>query len=227
MLRTALLVLTAGVAWRALPAQADSLSRSSAAPQPEQRATAVRVGIPDSAQPAMPAEVVNYRRVYSAKLLLDSVPGMMYRYARGRDVIDVYVTQYDPAVRLRTSEDTVDLVRDEYARAYDRVCDEALHNDASVSWYAHAEDDLHIGNHTYRGYVFRYALFRQANGGEGCRSRPVRIEGLSFYQQTYALPQGLVRIRGHLQPFESVGNGALPMFSKSLVAAMVRGPGTA
>lgn len=230
MLKAALFILTAGAAWRSLPAQADSLSHSSTPPQVAQPATAVRVTPTptptDSAQPAMPAEVVNYRRVYSAKLLLDSVPGMVYQYTRGQDRIDVYVTQYDPARSLRTSNDTIDLVRDEYTKAFDRVCGEALQNGADVSWYAHTEDDVHIGNHTYRGYVFRYAVYRRPGGGQGCNTRPVRIEGWSHYQQTYALPQGLVRIRGRLQPFESVGNGALPMFSKWLIAAMVRDPGT-
>jgi hypothetical protein len=222
-----MLILTAGVAWRPLAAQTDSLSHSSAAPQSAQPDTAVRVSLPDSDQPAMPPEVANYRRVYSAKLLVDGVPGMAYQYARDQDVAVVYVTQYDPTVALRTSNDTIDLVRDDYTTAFDTLCTLALQNDANVSWYAHNEDDVHIGKHTYRGYVFRYALFRKPGGGQGCQGRPLRTEGWSFYQQTYALPQGLVRIRGHLQPFESMGNGALPIFAKDLIAAMVQDPGGA
>lgn len=227
MLKAAVLVLAAGVAWRSLPAQADSLSHAPAAPQPAQPATAVRVGLADSDQPAMPPEVVNYRRVRSAPLLINGVPGMVYQYARDQDRIVVYVTQYDPAVALRTSNDTINLVRDDYTTAYDTLCPLAQQHDANVSWYAHTEDDVHIGKHTYRGYVFRYAFFRRPGGGQGCQDRPVRVEGWSYYQQTYALPQWLVRIRGRLQAFESVGNGALPIFARSLLAAMVRDPGTA
>lgn len=223
MLKAAVLVLAAGVASRTLLAQADSLSQSSAA----QQDSASRVGLTDSAQPVMPPEVIHYRRVSGAKAVVDGVPGMTYQYARGQDLIDVLVTQYDPARALRTSSDTIDLVRDDYTTAFDALCNLASQNDAYVGWYAHMEDDLQIGKHTYRGYVYRYAFFRRPGGGGGCEGRPLRVEGSSFYRQIYALPQWLVRIRGHLQPFESLGNGALPIFSKSLIAAMVRDPGTA
>lgn len=227
MLKAAVLILTASAAWHSLPAQVDSLSHPSTAPQSAQPATAVRVPISDSAEPAMPPELLSYRRAFAAKLVVNGIPGMAYQYVRDKDVIDVYVTQYDPAQALRTSNDTIDLVRDDYTTAFDTLCALAQQHDANVSWYVHNEDDVHIGNRTYRGFVFRYALFRRPGGGEGCQSRPVRVEGWSFYQQTYALPQWLVRIKGHLQAFESVGNGALPMFSKGLIAAMVRQSGAA
>jgi hypothetical protein len=227
MLKAAVLILTASVAWRSLPAQGDSLSASSVTPQRVQHDGGSRTALADSAQPAMPREVVNYRRVYSAQLIVDGVPGMAYQYVRDQDLIDVLVTQYDPAVALRTSNDTIDLVRDDYTTAFDTLCTLAQQNAANLSWYVHTEDDLQIGKHRYRGYVFRYAIFQRPGGGLGCQGPPVRGEGWSYYQQTYALPQWLVRIRGHLQAFESLGNGALPIFSKSLIAAMVRDPGTA
>jgi hypothetical protein len=221
VLKAAVLILTAGVAWQPLSAQADSLSPSSAAPAIGQRVPSGSVGPSDSAQSAMPAKLLDYRRVHTTKMVVDGVPGVAYQYARGQDQVNVFVMQYDPARALRTPDDTIGLVRDEYTRAFDTVCSMAVQNDADVSWYAHEEDDLSIGKHKYRGFVFRYALFRRASGGRGCQGPPARVEGASYYQQTYALPQGLVRIRGHLKAFESLGNSALPVFSKDLIAAMV------
>jgi hypothetical protein len=222
MLKTAVLILTAGVAFQPLPAQTDSVSQSSAAPQSGQRVAGGSVGLRDSTQPAMPSELLDYRRVRATKVIVDGVPGAVYRYARDQDLVDVFVMQYDPAAALRTPDDTVSLVRNDYTTAFDTVCTMAAQNDADVSWYAHEQDDLSIGKHTYRGFVFRYALFRRSGGGRGCQGPPVRIQGVSYYQQTYALPQWLVRIKGRLKTFESLANSSLPVFSKGLIAAMVQ-----
>jgi hypothetical protein len=183
--------------------------------------------------PAMPSEVGPYRLVSGP--VADSLAGSLnYRYAQGEHSVDVSLVPYDAGASLREVEDTLDLLYNEYSVALDTLSSLAERNRVKIAFYFHGEDDFHsfqsedhrhLKDDRYRGYVMSWTWESQDGRERGCdpsflTQAPIRL-GSSCYQQTYALADGLLRIRGHLYGADRTSNGDLPLFSNNLVSAIV------
>ncbi len=174
--------------------------------------------------PAMPGAVRGYRLVQGP--VADSVAGSVdYRYARGDDSVDVTVIPYDTARGLRARDDTLDLLYTEYSIAFDTLYSLADRNRVKIKFYFHREDDLHVEGHTYRGYAMRWTWQSQDGRQSWCNGSfvmpTVDRQGASCYQQTYALPDGLLRVRAAFSIGEGAVNGELHGLANELIAAIV------
>ena len=182
-------------------------------------------GATASEQRTLPASVRGYRLV-SGPVLDTASSAVRYTYARGPDKIDVWLAPYASDERLRSEDDTVSVVQNDYAVMYDTLFTLAQRNDATLRVYFDHEDDLHVNGHTYRGWVSQWTWVARDGHRIGCDpsflTRGTIGVGWSCYQQTYATPQGLVRVCARLNPTESVGGGDLFPFSNELIAEMTK-----
>jgi hypothetical protein len=178
----------------------------------------------ESNQQALPKTVRGYHLVTGP--IVDSTGVVRYAYARSEDRIDVSLTPYAPNRPLGRLDDTVSLVENDYAVMYDTLTDLAQNNDATLRVYFDREDDVHVNGHTYRGWVTRWTWVARDGHRIGCDQSFLTHgslrEGWSCYQQTYATPQGLLRVNAQLNPGESVGGGDLPVFGNELLAEMTK-----
>jgi hypothetical protein len=174
--------------------------------------------------PAMPGQAAGFELVRGP--VADSLAGSLdYLYAQGDDSVEVSLTPYDSATKLRARDDTLDYLFTEYSVASDTLTLLAERNGLKINFYFHREDDLHLNGHKYRGYVMRWTWKSQDGHRSGCDASfvtPAAIRlGWSCYQQTYALPEGLLRVRAQLDKQEGTANGELRGLSTDLVAAIV------
>lgn len=178
----------------------------------------------ESNQQALPASIRGYRLVSGP--VVDSTGITRYAYARAEDKIAVSLASYASDERLRSTEDTVNLVENDYGVMFDTLTDLARNNNAELRVYFDREDDLHVNGHTIRGWVTRWTWVSRDGHRIGCDPSFLITgalhEGWSCYQQTYAMSGGLLRVSAQLNPGESVGGGELPVFGNELAAAMTK-----
>lgn len=173
--------------------------------------------------PAMPGEARGYQLVGGP--VADSVAGSVdYRYARGVHSVDVSLMPYDTTRGLRVRDDTLDLLYTEYSIAFDTLYSLADRNRVKINFYFHREDDLHFKGHTYRGYAMRWAWKSQDGHQSWCNGSFVMPTvgrlGWSCYQQTYTLPEGLLRVRAELNTGEGAANGELRGLANEFIGAI-------
>jgi len=146
--------------------------------------------------------------------------------ANRRDSVEVSVSPYDAATVLRTAKDTIALVGSDYDVARDTLRQLASQYGVKLNIRV-ARDDADIAGRTYHGYVLSFNFVETSSPYRaGCdaaflKSRALRTKTFC-YQQTYALPDRLVRIRAAVPPGETVADADLSFFARNLVAAMVR-----
>jgi hypothetical protein len=174
--------------------------------------------------PLMPGQVRRYRLVRGP--IADVENGALdYSYANGGDSIDVSLVAYDTATTMLSQGDTLDLLDSEYSVAQDTLTVLAQQNDARFVVYSHGEDQVHLGRRTYLGLAFRWSWVSMHMRRQGCdpsflTQAAIRL-GWSCYQQSYALPDGLLRIKAQLYGGETVANGELTVFTNDLITAIV------
>ncbi len=178
------------------------------------------------APPVLPASARGYRLAEGP--VLDPTTGVLRsQYRRQQDRIEVSVTPYDTAAVPRTTDDTVQIVRDDIYVMYDSVTRLADNNDARVERYVDREDDVHINGHTYRGWVAHWAWEARLERDRGCDivfvTQGRASTSSSCYQQNYATPHGLLRVRAQLGP-QGASIGELTAFSNEVLAAIVSQP---
>lgn len=189
------------------------------------RPVEVRARVP--APPALPPSARGYRLVQGP--LMDTATGVLRtQYRRDRDRIDVSLTPYDTATPPRTTDDTVEVVRDDITLMYDSAIRLAKNNDARVERYVDREDDVHINGHTYRGWEARWAWESHLDRGTGCDiaflqgSAPATS---SCYQQSYATPHGLLRVSSQLKSYEGEATVIdIAAFANKVLAAITSQP---
>jgi hypothetical protein len=177
-------------------------------------------------EPPMPSEVRGYLLVRGP--IPDSAAGSLdFRYAHGDDSVDVSLAPYDTARAggLRVKDDTLDLLNTEYSIAFDTLYSLADRNHVKINFYFHRQDDLHLNGHKYRGYAMRWTWKSQDGRRIGCdpsflTPAPARA-GWSCYQETYALPNGLLRIRASFNSGEGAARKELGGISNDIVASVV------
>jgi hypothetical protein len=177
-------------------------------------------------EPPMPSEVRGLLLVRGP--VPDSATGSLdFRYARGEDTVDVSIAPYDTAraARLRFKDDTLDMLYTEYSIAFDTLYSLADRNRVKINFYFHRQDDLDLNGHKYRGYAMRWTWKSQDGRRIGCdpsflTPAPARV-GWSCYQETYVLPNGLVRIRAQYNSSEGVARKELSGINNDIVASIV------
>jgi hypothetical protein len=153
--------------------------------------------------------------------------GVTYWYGHGEDSIEVSLEPYDPTANLLARGDTLDLLDTEYSTALDSLRSLADQNAVRFVDFSYGENHLQIGGHNYLGIAYRWTWQDRQMGRTGCdpsflKGAVIRL-GWSCYQQTYALPQGLLRIRAQLYGGETVSTNEVAVFTNELVAAIVGG----
>jgi hypothetical protein len=163
---TVVLLMTAGTVCQATAnAQTDSIRRDTTAGG----AGATTANPPTTRSEArplsMPAELRGYRIADSARLAGD-YPGMVYTYAHDKhDKIQVFVSTYQDATALRTTDDTVALLEGDVDQLRQSL-DGAFRRGDLTAFQSMREhpDDLATGGRTVRGYMMFAALTHRGAG---------------------------------------------------------------
>ena len=238
--RAGLLVVSLGIGYEAgaqstTTAGQDSTSQTPGAPAPSITPAVAIV----TAGLAMPADVRGYRVADSVRLP-GANAGTLYTYARPpHDRITVLVSPYDPALPLRTQDDTtgmlqstVDALRVSLYDAY------RSGNLTAFSALGERGDDVKASGHKVRGYVLVAGLTHiggatlpaapcHANNSPlaGSGAAPCASFGFNrtfesyVYYAVYALPGRVLRVRADV-PLEVAANEQVPDFAHRLVGAL-------
>jgi hypothetical protein len=191
-------------------------------------ATTAAATSPSWTAPSVPADLRRYH-LDKGPITDPASPGVTYWYGRGQDSIEVSLSPYDPMDNLFATGDTLDLLDNEYSTALDSLRSLADQNAVTFVDFSDGENHLQIGGRNYLGIAFRWTWQDRKMGRTGCdpsflKGSAIRF-GWSCYQQTYALPQGLLRIRSELYGGETVSTSEVAVFTNELVAAIVGGRG--
>jgi hypothetical protein len=188
--RTVVLLMGAGTVCQATAsAQTDSIRRDTA-PGGAGVATANPPTTQSVVSPlSMPAELRGYRLADSLRLV-GANPGVRYTYAHDKhDKIQVFVSTYQDATALRTTDDTVALVEGD-VDILRQSLDAAFKQGDLTAFQSMRErtDDLATGGHTVRGYMMLAALTHRG-AGTAQFNDPLSCSAIEMAQNSGRCPQ--------------------------------------